>query len=122
MYAISVAGGLPAVRDALAALDSWMHLDAEGGARVIRVERLRNAPGLLEALVRVSYKARKRRAWSDLYRFEFQQAGSEVTVVAHHVSGMGRTDPDFLVDLLLRRLALQTAGSPHPDSARVSEP
>lgn len=98
------------MKEALEALDSWIHVDPEGGVRVLKIERIRAAPGILEALVRISYKARPRRAWSDLFMLELQQAGAELTLVVHRVSGLGRTDPDFLVDCLAKRLALQAPG------------
>lgn len=106
-YKLSTPGGLQAVKEALEALDSWIHADSEGGVRVVKIERIRTAPGILEALVRISYKSSIRRTWSDLFMLELQQAGSELILVIQRISGMGRTDPDFLVDCLSKRLALQ---------------
>ncbi len=93
------------MESALRALDSELHPDPDGVVRVLRVERVRVVPGLVEALIRVSYKLPGKRAWSDLYRFEFQEAGGEVIGVAHRISGIGRVDPDFIVDRLLKLAA-----------------
>ncbi|MEM0344514.1 MAG: hypothetical protein QXP94_00610 [Thermofilaceae archaeon] len=106
-YKLINPGGLQAVKAALEALDSWVQADSEGGVRVVKIERIRTTPGMLEALVRISYKARSRRAWSDLFMLEAQQVGLEVFLEVHRISGIGRTDPDFLVDSLAKRLALQ---------------
>ena len=107
VYTINVSGGLHALKEALKGLDAWTYSDAEGCINVIRVERVKALPGHLDALIKVTHRPVGRRMWSDLYRFEFQQVGAEIVVVAQRISGMGRTDPDFIIDALLKLVAFQ---------------
>jgi len=102
------------LREALRALDSrelWGPLDSERaieeGFRVVKLERLEVGASSVEALVRVSYKAKGRKLWSDLYDFRFTVTADGVVVTVKRVSGLGRTDPDFIVSEVARLLAQQ---------------
>lgn len=83
----------------------------EEGIRVVRLELVERRGAALRALVRVSYKLSGRRVWSDLYQLELAPHAGELEAVVRRISGVGRTDPDFLVDALMRsltKLARQT--------------
>lgn len=95
------------MKEALKGLNSWVYSDSQGHTKVISVMHVKMLPGHLDALIRVSHKPMGRRVWSDLYRFEFQQIGDEIVVVAQRISGIGRTDPDFIIDSLLKLIAFQ---------------
>lgn len=118
VYRLKTPSSLDAVEHALRTLDSRAFpgpLDAgcttEEGVRIVKLERLERSASSIEALIKISYKTGKRKLWSDLYVFKFVAVAGELEVAARRVSGLGRTDPDFIIDLLARTLAQQSATS-----------
>ena len=112
VYKLKVPSSLDAVETALKALDSRSFtgpLDAgcnlEEGIRIVKLERLERITGSVKALIRVLYKVEKRKLWSDLYDFKFAINAGELEVFVRRISGLGRTDPDFVVSELTRVLA-----------------
>jgi len=110
LYTFRVAGGLPALERALSTLGSLSRSFQDGSIRTVRLEHVKVGSAHLEALVRVSCKIGGQRLWSDLYRLVFREQGSAVVAAVHHISGVGRTDPDFLIDLLLKLAAAGDTG------------
>jgi hypothetical protein len=116
VYQLQAPSSLDAVEAALKALDARSFtgpLDAgcglEEGVRIVKIERLERNAGSVGALIRVLYKVEKRKLWSDLYDFKFTVNAGELEVSVRRVSGLGRTDPDFIVNELARVLARQPA-------------
>jgi|GEM_PF-1246322 len=114
VYKLKAPPSLDAIEAALKALDSRSFtgpLDAgcglEEGVRIVKLERLERNACSVGALIRVLYKVEKRKLWSDLYDFKFSTNAGELEVFVKRVSGLGRTDPDFVVGELTRVLARQ---------------
>jgi hypothetical protein len=84
----------------------------EEGVRVVKLERLEFGTSSARALVRVSYKAKGLKMWSDLYDFEFTVTAGGVVVTVRRVSGLGRTDPEFIVGEITRLLTQGESRSP----------
>ncbi len=113
-YKLGFARDLSSIEAALRALDSrglWGPLDSERSAeeclRVVKLERLKAGTASLEALIRVSYRVKGRKLWSDLYDLRIAVAADGAVVIVKRISGLGRTDPDFIVGELARLLAQQ---------------
>jgi len=79
------------------------------GTRELRVDYVKRWETSIEALIRISYAVRAGKCWSDVYLFRLTPRGSEVIILVKRISGMGRTDPDFVIDELLRVLASEAA-------------
>jgi len=119
VYRLKLARDLRSIEAALRALDSReirgpldSGRDVEEGVRVVKLERLEFGTSSARALVRVSYKAKGLKMWSDLYDFEFTVTAGGVVVTVRRVSGLGRTDPEFIVGEIARLLTQGESRSP----------
>jgi len=91
-------------------LTATVVLDADNGVqyaeRMVKVESVRMGDGFIEALVKISYRARAAKYWSDVYLLRLQPGFEGIVVELARCSGLGRTDPDLVVDMLARLLAV----------------
>jgi len=76
------------------------------GERRLSVEKLMVEAGHVEALIRVSYILSNAKCWSDVYRLDALPHAETLLIVVKRLSGMGRTDPDLIIDLIARFLAM----------------
>lgn len=80
------------------------------GVKTIRVELVKSRKSCIEALVRVSYRVGGgSKCWSDLYLLALSPEGNVLKVDVRRISGVGRTDPDSIVDSLARAITLLQA-------------
>ncbi|MCS7105508.1 MAG: hypothetical protein NZ954_08135 [Thermofilaceae archaeon] len=70
--------------------------------RVLTVEHTSTASSLVKALVKISYRVQGRKYWSDLYWIEIKSENNCMIATVRRISGVGRTDPDFIIDELLK--------------------
>lgn len=106
-YSLSLPCSVSELRKALLELDSRRYpLSTEAeGARLLKVEYVEESGDRLNALVRVIYRLQGRKCWSDLYNLAIEPSGElSVLIAVKRISGIGRTDPDFLITELVRRL------------------
>ncbi|MCD6357624.1 MAG: hypothetical protein J7L75_03495 [Thermoproteales archaeon] len=84
------------------------------GVRRLCIDYVKRREASVEALIRISYAVEAGKCWSDVYLFTLSPRGSTVVVLVKRISGMGRTDPDFVIDELLRVLASEAARGCEP--------
>lgn len=73
----------------------------DSDTKVIRVEYVKEVGGRLEAFIRIVHKSKLGKRWSDSYVFTFARLDSGTVVTAKRVSGVGRVDPDFIIERLV---------------------
>ncbi|MEM1509096.1 MAG: hypothetical protein QW291_04440 [Thermofilaceae archaeon] len=106
-YFLGSSWSFSAIAEALWSLNSkYSNALSEGSedSKVIRVEYVKKTGERLEALIRVIYKSRLGKRWSDSYVLTFTQLDSGTMVTAKRISGIGRVDPDFIVECLITGL------------------
>lgn len=121
IYSLNIAPRLKSLVRALEKLDSLSlkgPLEAGGrvveGTRRLHVDYVRVRRSSVEALIRVSYDVGAGKCWSDVYLFSVTPWDNKVVILVRRVSGIGRTDPDFMVEELLRALTSEGARECEP--------
>ncbi len=84
----------------------------DGDAKIIKVEYVKEVGERLEALIRIVHKSKLGKRWSDSYVFTFTRLDSGTVVTARRVSGVGRVDPDFIVERLVTCLITKKSLEP----------
>lgn len=106
-YFLSSSWSFAAISEALRSLDSkYLNalLEGDEDVKVIKVEYVKKTGEQLEALIRVAYKSKLGKRWSDSYVLTFTQLDSGTMVTAKRISGIGRVDPDFILECLITSL------------------
>lgn len=114
IYTLNVACDLEVIKEALLALNSREYSVPIGqssgedqATRVLLVERVSITSGSALALVKISYRVQGRKYWSDLYWIEIKSENNCMIATVRRISGVGRTDPDFIINELLKYIVVR---------------